>query len=211
MLRCPICTTPVHETRYDKAHSGINEHIGWAIHDNHKRPSTHFHLGDLGSSTNEMSELAKAILADQEARGNLVRRPHNEEVAVRNIDDSQQLEQAIVAEEYENNRRAAASRSSASTEGRAATDLGFTFTTGPPVEQRQNYAVLDVAEDGPFNSVRPYTTSCMRPPDRRTGEWHSSLTQDLSATCAETDGRKNSPSWARSTDKIQRYKLESSQ
>ena len=64
MLRCPTCTTPVHETLYDTAHSGISEHIGWAIHDHHEHPSTHFYLGDLGSSTNKMSELAKAILTD---------------------------------------------------------------------------------------------------------------------------------------------------
>ena len=170
MLQCPTCEVPAHELRYDRNHSGINEHIGWAVHDNHVYPPTHFHLGDLGSSTGKMSELAKAILLDQSARGALVRRPHEEAAEVQNVDDSIRLEQAIVAEEYEHSRRAVASRSSSSTGGQTDTGLGFTFTTDPQEEPGQNFAVLKVADDEPYNSVRPYTTSyhaTTRPMDGR--------------------------------------------
>ena len=142
MLRCPTCLTPVHETYYGKAHSGINEDIGWAVHDQHVYPTSHYHFGDLGTSTNLMSSLAGAILTDQQVRGNLVCKTHDDPSA-QNVDDSQRLEQAIVAEEYEHSRRLNANRSSSSTGGLA-----------------DNFAVLKTAEGEDFNSVRPYTASC---------------------------------------------------
>ena len=87
MLHCPSCKVPVHEKYFGKSHSGIGEDIGWAIHDDHKCPPAHFHLGDLGTSTTSLSGLAEALLTDQQAKGNLVRKIHGD-ADVRNIDDS---------------------------------------------------------------------------------------------------------------------------
>ena len=104
MLQCPSCNVPVHEKFFGTAHSGIGEDIGWAIHDHHVYPSTHVHVGDLGVSTTELSRLAETILMDQQAKSNLVRKTHDDPDA-QNADDSQRMEQVIVAEEYELSRR----------------------------------------------------------------------------------------------------------
>ena len=204
-LRCPTCSAPVHELYYGNAHSGISEDIGWAIHDQHVYPTNHYYFVDRGTSTNLMTSLAEAILTDQQVRGNLIRKTHDDPSA-QNVDDSQRLEQAIVADEYEYSRRPNENRSSSSTGGLADTGLGFTFSRDPPEEHRQNFAVLKMTEGEDFNSVRPYTASyhaTTRPADGR-----MALLIDPGSVgnlCGD-DGPKNSPNWGRSMDKTRRYK-----
>ena len=206
MLRCPTCVVPVHEMYYGKTHSGISEDIGWAIHDQHIYPTTHCYPRDLGVSTNMMSSLAEAILMGQQAKCNLIREAHDDPSA-QNVDDSQRLEQAIVAEEYENSRRSRENRSSSSTGGLAETGLGFTFSRGPPSEEhRQNFAVLKTTAEEDFNSVRPYTASyhtTTRPVD---GRMALLIDPGSVGTYAVTNWPKNSPSWERSMVRTRRYR-----